>query len=155
MIYKLYNEYGTYYGSTIQTLKRRLSKHKCDAKTKNCSSKILFQDGSIPKIVLVEEVKFDDIKELREREGYYIRNLDCVNKDIPNRTQEEYKLYYKEYMKQYREANKQYREASNEQAKVKISCECGSLVVKHTIQRHRRSKKHLKYIDQNKSNVII
>ena len=90
MIYKMYNQYGVYYGSTTQTLKTRLSKHKCDAKTKNCTSNILFQNSCIPTIKLLEEVEFNDIKELREREAYYIRNLECINKNIPNRTHKEY-----------------------------------------------------------------
>jgi len=105
-IYKLYNQYGVYYGSTICSLKKRLSKHKCDAKTTNISSRILFQDNCIPKIELLEEVEFDDIKELRDREAYYIRNLECINKDIPNRTDKEYKIDNKEQIKQYYQNNK-------------------------------------------------
>ena len=33
-IYKMENEYGTYYGSTIKSLKDRLSNHKAEAKHK-------------------------------------------------------------------------------------------------------------------------
>ena len=98
-IYKLYNQYGIYYGSTTKTLNRRLSNHKYEAKSKNVSSHILFQNGAIPKIELIEEVEFDDIKELRERERYYIKNLDCINKDIPGRTQKEYNLDNKDKIK--------------------------------------------------------
>jgi len=164
-IYKLYNQYGVYYGSTIQTLKARFAVHKCGAKTKKCTSKILFKDGCIPKIELLEEVEFDDIKELREREGYYIRNLDCVNKDIPGRTDKEYRIdnrdkkleyqkeYYldnkdkkKEYQKKYNEVNKK---NISEKKRVKMTCECGSVVRKTDIQRHYKSKKHLKYIETN------
>ena len=94
-IYKLYNQYGTYYGSTTTSLKTRLSTHRSEAKKdiNKCSkSKILFQNGAIPKIELLEEVYYDNIKELREREAYYIRNLECINISIPNRTNKEYRI---------------------------------------------------------------
>jgi len=106
-IYKLYNQYGVYYGSTTTSLNRRLSQHKSAAKTRNCTSKILFQDSSIPKIELLEEVEFDDIKQLRDREAYYIRNLECINKDIPNRTGKEWKKDNKEYHKKWQRENKE------------------------------------------------
>lgn len=175
VIYKLYNEYGTYYGSTIQSLKERLRGHKKDAKTKNKSSKILFQNGCIPKIELIEEVDFDDIKELWDKEAYYIRNLECVNKNIPNRTKKErgkayrdnnkdkIKLYNeknKEYIKQwkkdYYETNKQIIIAKQEEKKkIKITCECGTVMRKDSIYKHKKTKKHLKYIEEKNSTIII
>tara|TARA_R110002012_G_C11382914_1_gene583535 strand:+ start:124 stop:675 length:552 start_codon:yes stop_codon:yes gene_type:complete len=181
------NEYGTYYGSTIKSLKDRLSNHKAEAKHKKknkCTSKILFQNGAIPKIQLIEEIEFDDIKELWDREAYYIRNLECINKYIPNRTKkvwiEDNKQQIAKQKKEYREANKgklleqkkqyyeankekitqqqkQYREANkdiiNEKAKIKISCQCGSVVRKSDFAAHCKSKKHQKFI--NSQNIVI
>ena len=43
-----------------------------------------------------------DIIELFDIEAYYIKNLKCVNKQIPNRTAIEYKNENKEKIKQYR-----------------------------------------------------
>ena len=192
-IYKLYNEYGTYYGSTTKSLKERLSTHKSEAKKNinKCSkSKILFQNGAIPKIELLEEIEFDDIYQLREREAYYIRNLECINKAIPNRTNKEYKKDNKnrdkekiaKNLKEYREKNKdiiaqmkkkwneknkeyvkqrnkKYREINKEviaeKVKIKINCECGATVTKSNIQRHKKSKKHLKFIEEINSTIII
>mgnify|MGYP003681618716 CR=1 FL=1 len=54
MIYKLYNEYGTYYGSTIKSLSRRLANHKYDSKTRNKTSKKLFKNGSLIKLYQIE-----------------------------------------------------------------------------------------------------
>ena len=192
-IYKLYNEYGTYYSSTTKSLKERLSTHKSEAKKNinKCSkSKILFQNGAIPKIELLEEIEFDDIYQLREREAYYIRNLECINKAIPNRTNKEYKKDNKnrdkekiaKNLKEYREKNKdiiaqmkkkwneknkeyvkqrnkKYREINKEviaeKVKIKINCECGATVTKSNIQRHKKSKKHLKFIEEINSTIII
>ena len=128
-IYKLYNEHGTYFGSTTKTLNRRLANHKYEAKSKNVSSHILFKNGCDVTIELLEEVEFDDIKELREREAYYIKNLECINKEIPGRTQKEYNLDNKnkisKQQKQYLEKNKdkilQYQKKYNEANKEKIA----------------------------------
>jgi len=171
-IYKLYNQYDVYYGSTTKSLKERLNQHKSGAKNKKCISHILFQDCCIPKIELLEEVEFDDIKELRDREAYYIRNLECINKVIPNRTGKEYRIDNKKQIKQYyldnkdkkkeyyldnkdkkKEYQKKYNEVNkkniSEKKRVKMTCECGSVVRKTDIQRHYKSKKHLKYIENS------
>lgn len=187
-IYKLYNEYGTYYGSTIQSLKRRLNHHKCKKST-TTSSKKLFQNGSIPKIELIEEVEFHDIRQLREREAYYIRNLECINIDIPfiseeekKENEKEYRLKNKEHRKQWLKQNKEkiihankkyYKENKEkiiqqqkeyyeenkkvieEKRKIKITCQCGSVIRKPGLSEHKKSNKHLKYIEEINSNIII
>jgi len=63
-------------------------------------------------------------------------------------------------MKEYREDNKealiqqkkQYRQANRDKIKtrkkIKITCECGSVVRKNDIARHRRTQKHQRFINQ-------
>ena len=187
-IYKMENEYGIYYGSTTKSLKERLRGHKSDAKTKNknkvCTSRILFQNDAIPKIQLIEEIEFDDIKELWDREAYYIRNLECINKYIPNRTKKQWiednkqqiakqkkkkyeinkgkileqkKQYYLDNKKKKLEYRKDHYEANkhiiNEKAKIKISCQCGSIVRKSDFAQHCKSKKHQNFI--NSQNILV
>lgn len=171
-IYKMYNQYGIYYGSTTKSLKERLKGHEreCKSKQKNkCTSKILFQNGAIPKIQLIEEIEFDDIKELRNREAYYIRNLDCINKDIPGRTDKERyldnkeqitkqkKVYYQKNKEQIVKQKKEYRDANkhiiSEKNKLKITCECGSVIRKREFSRHCKTKKHQNFI--NSQNIVI
>ena len=128
-IYKLINdELGlTYYGSTATTLTKRLSGHK--TKSNHCKSKLLFTGGAV-EIFLVEEFPCENKDQLNKRERFYIESNECVNKNIPGRTQKEYiKEYYEankeaflEKQKEYREANKdkiseqkkEYREANKE-----------------------------------------
>jgi len=105
-IYKIIDNTNddTYIGKTEQTLTERLSKHKYDYKTgKNCSSCIILKNGDY-KIELVEET--DD--ETRER--YWIENIECVNKNIPGRTDKERYQDQREYrldkQKKYNENNK-------------------------------------------------
>ena len=120
-----------YYGSTIQKLlSSRLSCHKNNFKNQKvyCSSYeiIKYNDAYIE---LVEEYDCDTKEQLKSREGYYIRNNDCVNKNIPDRTMKEWyidnkekhdekcklynkinketiSLYQKDYQKDYYEINK-------------------------------------------------
>ena len=64
------------------------------------------------------------------------------------------KKYREEYKKEIYEKNKKYRENNkeklNEQSKEKITCECGSIVRKSDIAAHRKSLKHIAFIEQKK-----
>ena len=102
-IYKItdigYNE--CYYGSTIQPLSKRIGKHRSDykrykdGKCNNVTSFILFDKYGVEncKIELVEDCDCKTKEELHKREGFYIRNNECVNKVITGRT---WKEYYKD-----------------------------------------------------------
>jgi hypothetical protein len=155
-IYKLVNdELGlTYYGSTIQPLYKRIYGHRSKL---NCSSKILFTEGEC-KIYLVEEFPCDNRNQLEKRERFFIENNDCVNKNIPCRTYQEYNDATKdkrsEYKKKYNQKNKEeikeknkiYYEKKKEYRSQKITCECGAIVSLVNLKRHKtESKKHLSF----------
>jgi len=143
-----------YYGSTTQPLNRRLSEHK--SKGNNCESKILFEWGDV-KINMIEEIEYEDKKDLIDREAYYIRNLKCVNKRIPNRTKKEYYCDNKEKIKEYCKQNKKdhnkkkkeyyqkNKDKIKERKKEKITCDCGSELRKVDITRHKKTQKHKVY----------
>ena len=50
-----------------------------------------------------------------------------------------------EYSKLYRKEN---REMLLKKMKVKVTCECGSIVCKYNLNEHKQSKKHQKYINR-------
>ena len=103
-IYKIVGEDGsTYYGSTTQTISRRLNGHKYAKKTTAYTKIISKMEFTIE---LVEEFPCSSKQELEDREAYYIRNYECVNKYIPLRTMKEYHIDYSDTIKQYK---KQYR----------------------------------------------
>ena len=80
-----------YYGSTTQLLCKRMAGHRTAFKRGIIftASKILkFDDAYIEQ---VEEIEFTNKQELYAREGFYIRNNECVNKCVPDRTPEEAK----------------------------------------------------------------
>ena len=96
-IYKIFNydNDDVYYGSTIETLSRRMSKHRANLKSYKqgkyhytTSFKILEVPSAT--IELVEYCPCNTKEELLQREQYYIKNNDCVNKIIPLRTKQEY-----------------------------------------------------------------
>jgi hypothetical protein len=133
-----------YYGSTIEKLYKRLSKHKND---KRCLSRNIINRGDY-KIELIKNYPCSSKKELEEEESKYIRENKCINIKIPNRTKQEYrednseffKNYYIKYRKQYYENNKQ---ELNKKAKEKLTCECGALVRINNLARHKKTLKHL------------
>ena len=121
-------------------------------------------------IELLEKYTCSDKEELHKKEGEYIRGLKpSLNIQMAGRTAKEYrednrehmkeytklwqennKEYIREYNKQYYENNKehtkeqykQYREHNKEYIREKITCECGCIIARGAIARHRKTKKH-------------
>jgi hypothetical protein len=131
-----------YYGSTKKKLITRLSEHKNDYKRfLNGRLRFLTSFDIIKnndyKIELIEECFIDNKK---EREGYYIRKFDCVNKNKPDGTQ-------RERDKKFSEKNKEtIAEKKKEKGKVKYTCECGSILRKDGKSEHKKTKKHQKFL---------
>jgi hypothetical protein len=112
-IYKLVCGDLTYYGSTCQPLYKRKASHKSSAlnwkegTTHPYTSYILFEIGD-PEIFLVEDFPCDKKEQLHARERHFIENFECVNKNIPTRTIDEYNLINKEKIKSYNSVYKEY-----------------------------------------------
>lgn len=112
-----------YIGSTIEKrLGIRLSKHLYDYKRYLAgnfpyvsSFKIIETDNY--EISLIENYPCKNINELRQRERYYIENLPCVNKRIPNRTCKEI-----------------------------ITCECGRKIQFKNRNKHTKGKFHTDFV---------
>ena len=110
-VYKITGYGLVYYGSTTKTLNRRKTQHKSDYekyKSGNhgyVSSYDILSQGDDWDIELVEIVQDKD--QLFVREKYYIKNYECVNKNVPGRTDQEKKEIKKEYDAQWFEANKE------------------------------------------------
>ena len=126
-----------YIGSTTKTLKQRFSNHKYDY---GCSSEIILSlDDAV--IECIEEVKFEDVKELRGRERFHIElNRDrCVNTQIPNRTMSEYYIDNAVKIKQYQVANAA-------RLKSKTNCECGGKYTHEHKSSHFKTVRHQNYL---------
>jgi hypothetical protein len=129
MIYMIWAGDERYYGSTCDTLSKRMGRHRNAYKHNHgkITAHKLFDTYGLEncKIELVEEFPCNSKQELEAREGFYIRGNKCVNKIIPGRTSIEYsakyyqdnkeyiKEYYKEYYAKYRQDNKERKKEYN------------------------------------------
>jgi hypothetical protein len=93
-IYMVWAGNDRYYGSTTNTLSRRLSAHKSVYKNEKVLKKntccVLFEKYGVDncKIELVELFPCNSKMELEMREGFYVRENDCVNRNMPRQTME-------------------------------------------------------------------
>ena len=153
-----YDEGDVYYGSTASTLVKRLCNHK---KTSNdCKSKLLFDKYGREniKIVLLEECPCDNISQLNAVEAKYQRENKCVNKNIAGRTKKEHYQDNREAIleqtKEYKQVNrekiaeqkKEHYQDNREKHLEKITCECGRIICRASMTRHKKSKVHLENI---------
>ena len=102
-IYKIVDNTNdnVYIGITRKTLKERLGRHE---RHNNCVSRDIIKNGDY-RMELIEQT--DD----KMRERYWIENTECINKQIPGRTQKEWREKNKEILA---EKNKKYREKNKE-----------------------------------------
>jgi hypothetical protein len=177
-IYKIINNINNeiYVGSTCEPiLARRLAGHigtykqYLKGKTRYISSYKIIEMGNY-EIVLIENYPCENKDELHKRERHYIEKLECVNKFIPGRTNNEYYEANKEEKKIYQEANKDkiklyhenyyetnkeklkinydnYYEKNKEKLKLKCKCICGEFYTFTNKTQHIRSLKHQYYIN--------
>ena len=157
-----------YIGSTVETLNIRFSKHKW---SKTCTSVEILKYNDA-EIELLECYECEDEEQLKNREGEYQREYNCVNKRIEGRTPKEYyqdnKEKLKEYQKEYREKNKEtkakkdkeyrennkekrkeydkkYQEKNKEKLNEKFTCPCGGKYTYCKKATHFKTKKHQDY----------
>jgi len=159
-----------YYGSTGDVY-HRMTGHK--APNNPCSSKQIMERGKYEYAILETYENIDEY-DLVERESWFIRNKQCVNKIVPHRTRAEYHKdnnekiaeykaeYYQdnkdkiaEYKAEYYQDNKdkilehnaEYRQKNKDKLQEKFVCDCGG---KFTLQHkatHEKSQRHLKYVE--------
>ena len=91
-----------YFGSTINTLNRRMILHKSKCKSYNngkyhfITSFNIINRGNYS-YLLIENVECETKRELEIRERFYIENNECINKVIPCRTHEDLLAYKKKW----------------------------------------------------------
>jgi hypothetical protein len=161
-IYKIYSDDDDeliYVGSTRKLLKKRLLEHRNtytaykNEKYQYVTSFDLFDKYGFEncKIELLEQC---DENLRSEREGYYIKMFDCVNKVIPDRTRKEYTddYYHNNRDKLKQQSNKYYqvnKQKINEDRREIINCVCGRKCAKSAMSRHKKSIIHKTYVTNN------
>ena len=177
IIYKLcckdLNIKDVYVGSTTDFRKRK-NAHKSSCNNPNSKKynspvyQFIRENGGWDnwQMILIKKYsKCDSKLRCLKKERRYIEKLNAtLNRNIPGRTIKEWRKDNPECVKQqkkrhyvknkveitkrrnvYREKN---RDIINQKKKEKIKCECGLYSVRSSIARHRKSKKHLKLLQQ-------
>ena len=100
-----------YFGSTTLTMNERIKSHRRGyARYKNgkpgkCQAYDIFDRDNFQFTVLEDLTNEGCDKEhLNKVEGWYIQNFECINKQIPKRTNKQYREDHKEYLKERRYA---------------------------------------------------
>lgn len=143
-----------YIGSTCSTLTKRLSEHKKSykqwlKKTLNYNTVFEIIEQENYNIILIEEYPCKNINQLEARERFFIESMLCVNKQIPGRTQKEYRADNRNtILQQKQEYREQNRDIINEKQKEKIKCVCGSIHNRSHKARHEKSNKHINFISK-------
>jgi hypothetical protein len=157
-IYKLESITGgsCYIGSTCQSLQVRFAEHKRQHtqflkgnRNYTTSAKIL--ENSDAMMTLLENYQCNSRKELLNREGEWIRKIDCVNKHIPGRTQREYYQDNKDnILQRHKKLYQDNKDEIQRRKSIKINCGCGG---KYTISHkalHATTDRHMIYVKNNK-----
>jgi len=174
-----------YIGSTTQPLAKRLFEHRKNYRTwvnkdrpTGTSSYYMTSfeilEGGNETIEIIEKCDVSSRDELRAREGYWIRELDCVNKVVVGRTGKEYYEVNKEGIcarnKEYHQANKEVINARHKEyyeanggdicarlrALPKVVCEhCGCEVKQQQMKRHQRTAKKCLAAQAAKADPLI
>jgi len=153
-IYKIVdlNEEMVYVGSTCQKyLSIRMAQHRASYKREEyCSSHEIFNKYGMEncKILLLENYPCNNREELCKKEGEFIKQLNCVNKQIAGRTEKEYQKEYRENnkdkIKEYRDNNKEYQKEYRENNKDYI---------KEYQKEYRAKKKQMKLTSSSQENI--
>jgi len=161
-----------YIGSTCKkSLKMRLNEHKADylkwkLGKKNFISVFKIFDDNDYEMILLEEGICENKNEKLQKEKHFINTINCINivknPILTNEERIEYQSKYREntkehqqdYQKNYYEENKDklkenrtnYYNKNKEKILEKIKCECGCEVIKMGMNRHLKTKKHIRLI---------
>jgi hypothetical protein len=166
-VYKITNtdESIVYIGSTTSTLQKRWGQHKSafiawleGREQTSCSIYKHFEYFGFDTFTItqVSEHVINNRNQLREFEQLVIDSTDCVNQQRAIQTEaelQEYQHQYyvsnavklQDYQKRYRNAN---RERVLARKNEKLRCDCGSTYSRDNKARHMRSKKHLRWMEE-------
>jgi hypothetical protein len=150
-IYKIvsYNTMRQYIGSTCQTLSQRLGGHVRDYSNYNEGKRVLYCtsfeiiDDENYRIELIENFPCTNRTELRSREGFYIRNEECVNKYIAGRNKKGW----------YRDNKEILSEERKERYKNNKKCELKRNKLYYEKNKEKIRKIQKKYYEKNKEKI--
>jgi predicted GIY-YIG superfamily endonuclease len=146
-----------YIGST-NDFRRRKRKHKCNSNNPNIKEynfkvyQYIRNNGGWDEWVMkiIEKYPCNLVEELKTKEDeIMLQYPNRLNEHRAKRSTKEYQEDNKEKLKEYyKEYNEDNKEKKKEKRKEKITCECGCIVTKGCLTRHKRTDKHLELTKQ-------
>ncbi len=171
LIYKLvhnedYDNANIYIGSTTDFIKRKNSHKSCcnSEKQKGYNEKkyqYIRENGGWNEWNMIEIEKFlcNDKREAEAREEYWRCHFNSqLNMRKAYITDVEKKEWDKEYYKNNKDKilkySKEYKEQNKDKILEQITCECGCILTKSCLTRHKKSQKHLLLTKQIKYEFV-
>lgn len=151
-----HDDKDVYYGSTTQTLSKRMGVHRGkyklykEGKQHKYSIFDIFDKFGVDncKIYLVEDFPCERKEQLEKREGEIIRTNKCVNRTVAGRTPQDYREENRQLIntkaRMYRETNAQ---IIKQKKAIKHQCECGGNYTQDNKSVHMRTKKHQNFLN--------
>jgi hypothetical protein len=144
---------------TGQEIKEYTKKYRDENKEKELERKKKYREEHKEKINEKNKKYRDENKyKIKEKnKKYRDENKDKIkekDKKYCDENKDKIKKYYDENKDKIKERIKKYYDKNKEKINEKINCECGTIVSKHHITTHRKSLKHIAFIEQ-KNNVIL
>lgn len=137
-----------YYGSSLSSIEERMRKHR--APSNHCISKQIIERGDYTYNVVLECYVPNKI-ELLKIENMFIKNNLCINTKVAYQSEEDVKKYQNNYytinIKIRKAYFKNYRKKSPT-----IQCPCGSKFKQYHKKRHERSKRHIRWLNEQEEN---
>jgi len=151
VVYLISFEDQTAYVGSTKDLQRRMSQHRHRAskvdnnkyfrplycKMRECAYGVSVLEGTTPEDRYICENKW--IEDLKPDLNCRLANTGLSKQDYKKK----YNEANKEHIKQYYEEHKEYYQAKKLE---KITCECGAIVSRNNIAKHKKSLKHLNNI---------
>ena len=140
-----------YIGSTCESLSKRMGRHRqnyrryLNGKDDRFTSFYMFDEVGVEncKVELVEAYPCNNKEELQRREGFYIKNTECVNKTVPLRTWKEwYDDNREENLRKFKSYHENHKDEIKQRKATKINCECGDVITKNHMRIHVQTKRH-------------
>lgn len=135
VVYCITSNNNIYIGSTNRSLNQRLSNHKC--------FDLYDMDKFNYEIKVIEEVEYNNIKELRKREQFHIDNNECVN------MKRAYGFDEKEYQSNYYQLHK------DKLLKVNTKYQQGDKSIKYRKEYYKKNKDTINIKLKDKRNYRI
>jgi hypothetical protein len=144
-----------YVGSTTQPLAKRWGGHKKSSKEERCKNRLIYttinENWDNWYIELHSLYPCNSKEELCRKEGEIIREIGTLNVVINSRTDKE---HYQDNKEKLIKIAKEYYEKNKDKIKEKITCECGCIINKSSLNKHRKTQKHLLLTKQIKYEFV-